>query len=124
MTDKYQYPPPLPVRLKLREAAKQMRNHPTPAEQKLWVELKGKQLSNHKFRRQFIIGWFIVDFCCVEKQLVIEVDGGIHETQQAQDATRTSYLESQGYRVIRFKNEQITHDMTTVIDVISQVLTP
>jgi len=105
----------------LLEKAVEMRNNPTQAEEALWECLKTKQLGD-KFRRQHLIDDFIVDFVCLSKKLVIEVDGKIHDSQQEKDAERTSVLNSLGYEVIRFKNEEVLGDTTTVIETIQEHL--
>ena len=103
------------------EKAKEMRNNPTPAEDALWQSLKSKNLG-YKFRRQHLIADYIVDFVCLSKNLVIEVDGGIHNAQQEKDAARTAVLNGLGYEVIRFKNEKVLGDIDTVLDDIVQKL--
>ena len=105
----------------LLEKAIEMRNNPTQAEEALWECLKTKQLGD-KFRRQHLIDDFIVDFVCLSKKLVIEVDGKIHDSQQEKDAERTSVLNGLGYEVIRFKNEEVLGDTTTVIETIQEHL--
>ena len=89
----------------------------TEAESALWKYLKGNGLG-HKFLRQHIIGDYIVDFFCRDKQLVIEVDGGYHSEpcQKEDDETRTKYLESKGFKVIRFTNEEILFNIESVIN--------
>ncbi len=98
----------------LLEKAKEMRNNPTQAEAVLWKNLKAKNLGD-KFRRQHLIDDFIVDFVCLSKKLVIEVDGKIHETQVEEDKKRTKTLEDLGYKVIRFKNEKVIGDIDAVL---------
>ncbi len=105
----------------MKEKAIEMRNNPTPAECVLWEQLRNKQLGV-KFRQQHIINRFIVDFCSVEKALIIEVDGKIHETQEEADAERTQVLEKHGYRVIRFSNEEVLNNLETVVDKIKEEL--
>ena len=97
--------------------AREMRDDPTNAEELLWERLKHKQLGV-KFRRQHIVDKFIVDFCSIKSALIIEVDGNIHDGQVDADAERTMILEERGYRVIRFKNEEIFDDIERVIGVI------
>lgn len=101
--------------LKLR--AKHNRNNPTEAESYLWEMLRGKKMEGYKFRRQHIIGKYIADFICLSNSLIIEVDGGYHGTQEQQhdDAVRTAFLEEQGYKVIRFKNEEIIANTDVVL---------
>ena len=91
----------------------------TEAESALWKYLKSNGLG-HKFLRQHIIGDYIVDFLCRDKMLVIEVDGGYHSerTQQEDDAVRQQWLESIGYKVIRFSNEEILFNLDNTIKII------
>ena len=95
----------------------------TPAEDKLWQELKGNKLGIH-FRRQHVIGMYIADFVSLKNHLVIEVDGGYHQTseQQLVDQYRTDYLQGKGYRVIRFTNHQVLTDMESVMSIIIKSL--
>jgi very-short-patch-repair endonuclease len=90
------------------ERAKQLRREMTPAETLLWQELRGNKLGVH-FRRQQIIAGFIVDFYCHQAALVIELDGGVHQSlEQAQaDLLRDKVLRGLGLRVVRFKNDEI-----------------
>ena len=86
--------------------ARQMRRQPTEAEKRLWRHLSNSQLGDHKFRRQSVIGSFIVDFCCPKTGLIIEVDGGTHVDEDA-DRIRSQALEQMGYFVIRFTNQDV-----------------
>lgn len=101
----------------LKSMAKQNRNTQTLAEDVLWEHLRGKQLGI-RFRGQHPIMDFIVDFVCLECLLVVEVDGGYHfsTSMQISDEERTSILESQGFHVIRFTNEEVLHDTANVIN--------
>jgi len=74
------------------------------------------------FRRQHAIGPYITDFCCIEKKLIIELDGSHHLEQEAYDAERTVYLESQGYQVLRFWNNEVLNDLDGVVHVILESL--
>nr|WP_273568281.1 DUF559 domain-containing protein [Maribacter sp. Hal144] len=106
----------------LLERAKEMRKNPTPAEKKLWQALRKRSL-NSKFRRQHPISEYIVDFVCLEKELIIEVDGEIHEHQLDKDSERQLILEQKkGYKVIRFSNEEVLHDIEKVISKIEAKL--
>jgi very-short-patch-repair endonuclease len=96
----------------------QLRKEPTAAEVKLWAFLRGNKLNGVNFRRQHAIGKYIVDFCSLKKKLVIELDGSQHLEQEEYDQERTLYLESQGYRVIRFWNDQVLNDIEGVIKTI------
>ena len=96
------------------EKAKEMRANPTDAEAFLWAQLKGKKLGS-KFRQQHLIDDFIVDFVCLTKQLIIEVDGKIHDLQKEKDEARTAVLENLGYKVIRFSNEEVIMNIEEVL---------
>ena len=92
------------------ERARTLRKHLTEAEQRLWQKLKRRQLAGMKFRRQQPIGPFIVDFVSFECRIIVEVDGGQHAEEVRYDAHRTHWLETRGYRVLRFwNNEVLTH---------------
>ena len=95
--------------------AKEMRANPTDAEKLLWNKLRNKQLGI-KFRQQHVINKFIADFCSIESALIIEVDGEIHDEFKEADAERTRILESEGYKIIRFKNEEIFNNVDNVLD--------
>ena len=100
----------------LKNNAKRMRRGQTEAESFLWSYIRANQLGVH-FRRQHPIGDFIADFICIDQRLIIEVDGNIHNKpeQQEWDKQRTAFLESQDYRVVRFSNEQVLHDIDKVL---------
>ena len=104
--------------------AKENRNNPTEAERLLWFYLSNKQLGV-RFRRQHIIGQYIADFVCLEKMLVIELDGGYHSLpeQLISDEQRTADLHELGYRVIRFTNEELFHRIDLVLTKIKNALT-
>ena len=87
--------------------ARELRSSLTDAEQRLWHILKRRQIAGVKFRRQQPIGPFIVDFVCFDPRVVVEVDGGQHAEQLREDQTRTRWLEAQGYRVLRFWNNDV-----------------
>ncbi len=97
----------------MRRAAN-LRKNMTGAERKLWHCLERKQLGV-RFRRQHAIGNFIVDFCCVKKKIIVELDGSQHLDLQEYDEDRTAYLKSRGYRVIRFWNNDVMNDIEGVI---------
>ena len=101
--------------LKLR--ARHNRNNPTEAESYLWEMLRDKKMNGYKFRRQHIIGKYIVDFICLSKSLIVEVDGGYHDSpdQQYDDSVRTAFLEGHGYKVIRFRNEDVVANTDFVL---------
>jgi very-short-patch-repair endonuclease len=101
--------------------ARALRLNLTPAEGKLWARLRNKQLGV-SFRRQHALGNYIVDFCCIQKKLVIELDGSQHLEQETYDAERSSYLQARGYQVIRFWNDWVMKDVEGVVAEIARVL--
>ncbi|MDE2687536.1 MAG: endonuclease domain-containing protein [Chloroflexota bacterium] len=98
--------------------ARQLRKTLTDAERTLWNILRSRQVSGCKFRRQAPIGHYIVDFVCFENRLVIEVDGGQHLQSASYDAARTAWLEREGFRVIRFWNNQVLQETDSVREAI------
>ncbi|WP_398481612.1 endonuclease domain-containing protein [Tardiphaga sp.] len=105
--------------------ADQMRRDPTDAERRLWPRLKHDiTLTGSHFRRQALIGPFIVDFASRKARLVIELDGGQHDWQREADARRTAYIEARGYRVLRFWNHEVFENIDGVLQVIQSVVTP
>lgn len=92
------------------------------AERKLWIRLRGNQLNDVNFRRQHAIGNYIADFCSIKEKLIIELDGRQHTEQKAYDEERTFYLQSLGYRVVRFRNDGVMNDMEGVIAEIHRAL--
>jgi very-short-patch-repair endonuclease len=104
---------------KLKPLGRQMRCEPTLAEEKLWQKLRNKQLCGFKFRRQHSVDRFIVDFYCAQANLIIEIDGSIHEYTQIEDAIRQEFLESLGFRVIRFRNEEVLNSLEGVLEKIA-----
>ncbi len=102
--------------------AGKLRHELTLAEQKLWAYLRGNKLNGVSFRRQHAIGNYIVDFCAIKRKLIIELDGSQHLEQEEYDLERTAFLESQGYKVIRFWNNDVTNDINGVLHVIDSTL--
>ena len=107
----------------LKEYARENRNNQTDAEKCLWAQLRGGELGM-KFKRQHIIYDFIADFVCLEKKLIVEVDGAYHFTneQMGHDAYRTDVLEQFGFRVIRFTNDEVINETERVIQTIKKNL--
>jgi very-short-patch-repair endonuclease len=101
----------------VRVRAREMRKTPTPAELVLWATLRDRKILDRKFRRQFALDCFILDFYCQELKLVIEVDGGIHSEpgQAAHDENRDDYLRSLGCTILRFPNEVVLLGLKTVV---------
>ncbi|MCQ8118827.1 endonuclease domain-containing protein [Methylomonas rosea] len=102
----------------MKELTRSLRKNQTDAERVIWQQLRNRQLLGCKFRRQQVIGPFIVDFVCLEPKLVIEVDGGQHAEQQEYDQNRSHYLQQLGYRVLRFWNHEVLQDMPAVMGAI------
>ena len=105
--------------------AREMRKNPTNAEQLLWKALRGRNLSNLKFRRQQPMKGYILDFYCEAARLGVEVDGEIHlgEQQKKHDQQRTEYLAEYGIKIIRFKNDQIVKTIAEVLKSIEEEAT-
>ena len=91
------------------EAARELRRRSTPAEAAAWRLLRDRRFGGVKFRRQHPVGPYVLDFCCAALRLAIELDGGIHERQIDADAHRQRELESHGYRLLRFTNDDVLH---------------
>lgn len=107
----------------LKEYARENRQKPTEAERILWMYLTPTQ-TGQRWRRQHVIGDFIVDFVCLKEQIVVEVDGAYHSepTQQEEDTMRTATLESYGFHVIRFTNEEVMQDTLSVLEQIQDII--
>ncbi len=103
---------------------KQLKTSQTNAEATLWYYLRNRHLSGYKFRRQVVIGLYIVDFICFEKRLIIECDGAQHNEAEKKkyDDSRSMYLHGQGYRVLRFWNHDILKETENVLAHIYQAL--
>jgi very-short-patch-repair endonuclease len=101
--------------------ASRLRQNSTDAERRMWSALRDRRLLRYKFRRQHPIGDFIVDFACTKHALVIEVDGGQH-ADNAADTRRTARLESQGWMVVRFWNNEVLNNIEGVIETILRIL--
>ena len=102
--------------------ARKLRRQSTKPEQLLWLALRNRGLEGLKFRRQHAVGRFIADFACVERKLIIELDGAAHDIDYIRDERRDAWLGSQGYRVIRFMNDDVTHNLEGVVETIRQAL--
>ena len=99
-----------------------LRNAPTDAEHRLWQRLRGRQIEDCKFRRQHPYGDFILDFVCLERQTVVELDGSQHAESSDRDAARTLALEAAGFRVLRFWNNEVFENIEGVLEAIRQCL--
>jgi leucyl-tRNA synthetase len=98
----------------LKENVLENRKNPTEAEEKMWQAVRNSKLG-YKFRRQHAIDRFIVDFVCIEKKLVIEIDGPIHNFQKKEDAERTQIIQEAGFKVIRFSNQEVLNNLEDVL---------
>jgi very-short-patch-repair endonuclease len=107
-----------------RDFARNLRTNSTDAERRLWSILRCEQLKGYKFRRQAAIGDYVVDFVCFSHDLVIELDGGQHSAESARryDLLRTAWLESQGFRVLRYWNHQVFENLDGIADVVWRAL--
>jgi very-short-patch-repair endonuclease len=105
----------------IKDARKDLKENPTRAEQILWEYLSHCR-TGHKIRRQHVIGKYVVDFVCLSKKLVIEIDGKIHLQQQEYDNERTNQLNDKGYTVIRFTNEEVYQAPSLVAEKIKGLL--
>ena len=110
--------PPLPTQTL--GNARRLRRELTDAERKLWNHLRSSQINGLKFRRQHPIPPYIADFCCVERRLIIELDGSQHSVQV--DAVRTKHLESQGFHVLRFWDNEVLLNMDSVLEAIWNIV--
>jgi very-short-patch-repair endonuclease len=106
-----------------RERARQMRAQPTDAERKLWWHLRHHlPAPGAHFRRQVRLGPYIVDFASHSAKLIVEVDGGQHAERLEADAARTRFLETEGYRVLRFWNNDVLQNIDGVLEVIQRAI--
>jgi very-short-patch-repair endonuclease len=105
-----------------RDFAKQLRRNLTPFEWHFWHAVKNRQLAGSKFRRQVPVGPYVADFLCVTARLIIELDGSQHGDAADTDAVRTRYLEAQGYRVLRFWNNDVMTNLEGVLRIVELAL--
>ncbi len=101
------------------EFAKRLRRDQTDAERLLWARLRDRQLNGYKFRRQRPIERYVVDFVCIERRLVVELDGGQHAEQMRKDDLRTAEIVRRGFRVIRFWNNDVIANIEGVLEAIA-----
>jgi very-short-patch-repair endonuclease len=102
--------------------AKELHRNMSPAEAKRWKHLRAHRMDGIHFRNQHAIDTYIVDFCVPHKQMIIELDGSQHLEQKEYDEERTKYLETRGYRVLRFWNHDVLNKIDNVLNVIWNVL--
>jgi len=109
-------------RERVRVRARALREAPTDAESLLWYHLRDRRLANFKLRRQRPIGPYFADFACLEAKLIVELDGGQHVEAAGYDENRTRFIEAQGYRVLRFWNNEVLMQTDSVLEQILQAL--
>ncbi|MEW6248864.1 MAG: endonuclease domain-containing protein [Nitrospirota bacterium] len=102
--------------------ARTLRRNQTDVERVLWRNLRSRQFQGLKFRRQHPIGPYIVDFCCPERFVVIELDGGHHSDQEQADRQRTAFLEAKGFRVLRYWDNDVMRNLGGVLEDIGQAM--
>ncbi len=107
---------------KIFSQAYELRHNLTEAESRLWRVLRSHRLNNVHFRRQHAIGNYIVDFCAPHQKLIIELDGSQHLDQEEYDTERTAFLESKGYKVLRFWNSDVTNNLDGILSMILDAL--
>jgi very-short-patch-repair endonuclease len=99
-----------------------LRRNMTDAERRIWQVLRSQQMQRHKFRRQVPIGRYIADFVCHEARLIIEIDGGQHDHSSPQEPARSAFLQNEGYRVLRFWNNEVLANIDGVLEVIHSAI--
>lgn len=107
---------------KTRKNAQRLRKNLTEAEKKLWFQISKRQIDGLKFRRQYPVPPYIVDFVCLERSLIIEIDGGQHDMNKKKDEKRTQHLKQEGFEVIRFWNNEVMGNIDGVLTVICEHL--
>jgi len=110
----------------LRERARELRANQSDVERLLWRALRNRRLEGYRFRRQARVGPYIVDFLCVSRRMVIELDGGQHASDSSRDydELRSQYLVSRGYTVLRFWNDEVLRNLDPVLQTILIALKP
>lgn len=103
---------------------RKLRREMTDAERWLWRRLRLKQVEGYKFRRQHPVGGYVVDFVCLERKIIVEIDGGQHTEHLAYDSRRSGELRSRGFRIVRFWNHEVLNDIDAVLEVIRGELMP
>ncbi len=104
--------------------SRELRKNMTHVERLIWHKIRARQLQGVRFRRQYPIGRYIVDFICLEQHLIIELDGGQHAEQQNYDTDRDIWLTRQGFKVLRFWNNEVLENMDGIVQIISKYLPP
>lgn len=104
------------------ERARELRKNFTDAEDHLWQFLKNRNLNRYKFRRQHVLGFYVLDFVCEMKKIIIELDGGQHSENKMYDEERTKFLSEKGYKVLRFWNDSVFTETSSVLESILAAL--
>ena len=107
---------------KFKKRARKLRQTLSIKEKCMWCILRNRRLCKYKFIRQYAIGFYVADFVCREKKLIIELDGSQHSETITYDEQRTEYLQKRGYRVLRFWNNTVQENKTGVLDTILRYL--
>jgi very-short-patch-repair endonuclease len=102
--------------------ARALRQHMTEAERRVWQILRTRQIEGHRFRRQVPIGRYIADFVCHQARLILEIDGGHHDRWSLREAGRAEFLQNEGYRILRFWNNEILESLDGVAQTIAAAL--
>jgi very-short-patch-repair endonuclease len=102
--------------------SRELRRSASPQERRLWEQLRAGQLDGHRFTKQFQIGDYFADIACRAQKLVIEVDGWSHDSRQEYDMRRDQFLRLQGYRILRFTNDDVMTNLDGVVTMIRQAL--
>jgi very-short-patch-repair endonuclease len=108
---------------KKREFARYLRRKQTSPEEIMWKVLRGRKFCGLKFRRQHVAHGFVADFYCHERNLIVEIDGWVHNRQKDYDRTRDMLLMFDGYKIIRFKNEEVVENLSGVLRKLERALT-
>ncbi|HVT61982.1 MAG TPA: DUF559 domain-containing protein [Legionellaceae bacterium] len=106
----------------MKERARVLRKNRTDAENRIWYFLRNRRLCGYKFVREYVIDNYIADFVCRDKKLIVEIDGSQHIEAIEYDQKRTNYLTSNGYRVVRFWNNEVFNDIQCVLETILNAL--
>ena len=104
------------------QTARKLRRNQTDAEKMLWHYLRNRQLCGSKFRRQFPVGKYVADFCCVERKLMVELDGGQHDLAKEKDKKRDEWFKNHGYKVLRFWDNEVFKNTDGVLETIRKKL--
>ena len=118
------------MKRKIKQRVRELRKDQTRAEKTIWENLRNRQLLNYKFLRQHPIiftyfdqeRFFVADFYCAEKKLILEIDGGVHKDQIDQDNYRDFLCEQLGYQVIRFSNQEVMNNLNSVLSKLKEIL--